>query len=436
MPPMSIQNAHEAVMGIRDVGPRAELYVRRLERVCIGVLFIQLLGFLTFYRSSDLTELSLQAYFTSIPTVLGFCALLWIARNYAGFSTFLGNAISPVLILVGYGLASSLWAMLPLIAAAKNLTFLVQLASILLLIHIARLGSLDLPRCLLTASVAVIFFALAMNLLLFGEFFHFRQALDWNETAPVATNFIERFFAGAYRERLQLIETHPLDVSNIASVSFILCCFGSMTVRKKAAICGFLIFLLYFAGGRGAFIGLAFACAAALLISRGAWRLMALGALLIANLLILQIWDALVAISAQADTVFADIDSLSGRIPLWRYGLEVIISDGFATVFGFGRESGRELFRGVLFSPGDSHNAFLEIFLSYGLAGLSIAVVILVRLARAAVVSRLGLALMVYALILSAQGAYLFMGGYVDFAVLLTLGHLDALRRDRLAQRE
>lgn len=397
---------------------------RKADRFFVFLLFIQFVGFLTFYRSTDLTQFSAQAYFTALPSIATFFILCLVLRDRIGPGTFLGTAISPLLGFVAYGLLSSAWAFFPLIAAAKNLVLLVQIASVLMFIQLAGLRGIDVPRCILIAVFWLLSFGIAINIAAFGDFFNFATPIESEFYRPAGA--LAALLVGGYRERMQLIATHALDVSNILAIAAILCLFIDIRFIARLAATSSLLVLLYFAGGRASLIGLALSCAAAWTIRSHRLRIAAMAALLIASLFIIPIWDLFAAITAQTDSAFAGIESLNGRIPVWRYGLESVFSDGFATLFGFGRESGRALFQGIYFSPGDSHHAFLEVLLSYGLVGLSIVVWLVARLCRVAARSRLGFALMTYTLILSTQGAYIFIGGFFDFVVMLTLGYLAA----------
>jgi len=405
----------------------------RIDAGYVLLLFVQFLGFLTFHRSTDLSQISIQAYFTAIPSLLTFFILFIVLRGDIQLRTVAGTALFPMIALVLYGLLSTFWSVFPVIAAAKNLVFLVQLVSLVMFVQLAVLRDVDVPECTLRALLLIVGLGLVVNVVAYGSLFNFARPLDWPYAS--SNDLFEALVAGGHRDRLQLIQTHPLDVSNLLSVAILLALFARLRAVLKVVVLAGLVLLLYLAGSRASFIGLLLACIASLLIRSRPLRLITMAGLVLAGLLAIQIWELLVEPLTQSGTLLSNIEGMNGRIAVWKYALDAILSHGAAIVFGFGRESGRWLFQGVFFSPGDSHHALLEVFLSYGLIGLCIAALVLFRLVRAAAPSGLGFALMVYSLILLTQGAYLFTNGYLDFLLLLVIGHMDAARRDPVRRR-
>ena len=298
---------------------------------------------------------SAERAYTLALQLLAFSALLlclFLARHNVLIDFSKTMAQSPLvwvcLLFCALAIASAMWSPSPFLTLGKGLQlalicfFGLSVGAICALASVPVAGLMT--ACLFCAGALM----LVVNGLLFGN--------------PL---FITTF---GERGRLVLGYTHPLVVGNLAALAAISSMFASNLGRTK--------FVLFAVGATGALLADARLALASLLFV-GALSLLTSSTMLKRRLHILAPLLGVTGLGVVVaggrlnlwSVIPADLYSLSGRIPLWRFVAQLIRQRPWT---GYGYFSGRYLLLQRFPWSGHAHSSYLEVGISLGACGLAL----------------------------------------------------------------
>jgi O-antigen ligase len=296
-----------------------------------------------------------------------------ILRRRCTISVVSGPLLPIVVLFTLWAMFSAIWSVNPILSFARGSMLLMMVyIAVALAIYIRDISS-DSVRAVgiimasaLLGSIVVLLFA---NIILSGTPLPFTEGSSWSGRPG----------------RLYFGQAGPLETGELLALAIVISAFGIRRLGTKVVLLFVLFVLLYLTNARNLLVFVPVAIAAGLFRSGSIRTRFLLTSVAIGAFSLLLIF---VFSGDFARILPKDISTFNGRTPLWAIAGENIGENPF---LGVGYYATRYYLTATLWTPGHTHNAYVETAMSLGLIGLSMLLIFLAYSIRVSISDKSGL---------------------------------------------